>query len=327
MIKLLKIGFCFSIVVLVFFNVTIDAEAEEQINLPSVFEKEIETNYGLNFSMNTTDNLDVIYTYKGTPVEVIKHIEDYNSVEKGQKDSDMGKKFPNAEKLRPASKLYNCHSYAWYSQSESNPYWMDNPSAYYLDGSYTEVSSPKVGDIICYFNNAGTTNTTSDDINLHSGIVTEILIGTTNNVCGNSNLVMVTSKWGSYGLYRHRGDECLYTSYGGGSASYIKFYRHIHNTIYKWKNETKHFASCFCGIQELQAHAIKKGTNKCIVCGGPASSGFDDLTALRTIKASKNGSYILPNGVIVLDEKDIYAYLNGTLVFSDISIVASFILL
>ena len=28
---------------------------------------------------------------------------------------------------------------------------MDNPSAYYTEGSYVEVKSPQVGDKICYF--------------------------------------------------------------------------------------------------------------------------------------------------------------------------------
>ena len=34
-------------------------------------------------------------------------------------------------------------------------------------------------------------------------------------------------------------------------------------------------------------------------------------------KYSVNGSYILPNGIIVLVEEDVEAYLNGTLVFYD----------
>ena len=34
-------------------------------------------------------------------------------------------------------------------------------------------------------------------------------------------------------------------------------------------------------------------------------------------KYSINGSYILPNGIIVLVDEDIEAYLNGTLVFHD----------
>ena len=34
-------------------------------------------------------------------------------------------------------------------------------------------------------------------------------------------------------------------------------------------------------------------------------------------QVTANGSYILPNGIIVLVDEDIEAYLNGTLVFYD----------
>ena len=38
---------------------------------------------------------------------------------------------------------------------------------------------------------------------------------------------------------------------------------------------------------------------------------------LNVQKVSINGSYILPNGIIVLVDEDIEAYENGTLVFYD----------
>ena len=44
--------------------------------------------------------------------------------------------YPFASRRRDASAKYNCHSYAWYSQSASNNKWMNNPSAYWTDGSY-----------------------------------------------------------------------------------------------------------------------------------------------------------------------------------------------
>ena len=34
---------------------------------------------------------------------------------------------------------YNCYLYAWYSQSTSNIYWIDDPLAYMTDGSYSRV--------------------------------------------------------------------------------------------------------------------------------------------------------------------------------------------
>lgn len=44
---------------------------------------------------------------------------------------------------------------------------------------------------------------------------------------------------------------------------------------------------------------------------------FDTATVNGINKVSINGSYILPNGIIVLVDEDLDAYLNGTLVFYD----------
>lgn len=44
---------------------------------------------------------------------------------------------------------------------------------------------------------------------------------------------------------------------------------------------------------------------------------FATITPDNAAKVSVNGSYILPNGIIVLVDEDVEAYLNGTLVFYD----------
>ena len=55
----------------------------------------------------------------------------------------------------------------------------------------------------------------------------------------------------------------------------------------------------------------------CLVCGGLAERGFVQLNALsaEVHYVTDNGSYILPNGVIVLVDEDTELYLNGTLEF------------
>ena len=47
--------------------------------------------------------------------------------------------------------------------------------------------------------------------------------------------------------------------------------------------------------------------------------GFDQWTinSSSITKVTINGSFILPNGVIVLEDEDLEAYLNGTLIFYD----------
>jgi hypothetical protein len=267
---------------------------------------------------------------------------------------------PEATRISSSSTKYNCHSYAWYMQSIENPYWMNDPSSYYLDGSYEE-SVGNVGDIICYFDITG--------FNLHSGIVIAREEGTSNGVCGDSNLVTVRSKWGSLGLYEHRGDQCPYTYPYDGEAVYVKYYKvhqhsytyqltssgHIatcscgysiilshvydgHNCIhcgaytsshdydrnYQWINFTSHTAQCECDAIATQPHAISSNSYAtgqryatCLFCGGFVEKGFVQLNvnSLSVNQVSRNGSFVLPNGVIVLQDEDIEAYLNGTLVF------------
>ncbi len=96
---------------------------------------------------------------------------------------------------------YNCHSYAWYGASTSNIYWINAPDLYMLDGSYTEVTTPAVGDRVTYKN--GTTL-------CHSGIVTNISGGT----------VYVTSKWGYLGVMTHTLTSNMYYSTGANNIQY-----------------------------------------------------------------------------------------------------------
>lgn len=170
--------------------------------------------------------------------------------------------YTTAKRLSTATTFYNCHSYAWHSQNVStNHYWIDYPYPYYSDGSYYEVTTPIPGDIICYFDDNGTANDSSDDNNLHSGIVILSIAGATSNgLCGISNTLIVESKWGPAGLYRHNGYECPYTDYvlninssTGESyrAEYVKFYRkanhsHNHNT-YSELDSDYHKCICSCG--------------------------------------------------------------------------------
>lgn len=94
---------------------------------------------------------------------------------------------------------------------------------------------------------------------------------------------------------------------------------HNYNVSYLWKDATNHLAFCECDDYKIQGHAVLKGSSICIKCGGKANAGFitPNSSSLTTIKFSINGSYILPNGIIVLVEKDLSAYLNGTLEFYD----------
>ena len=186
----------------------------------------------VNFANTLTPN--------GSEVGVYETMNDFSSNHIASLNNSYDSAFSLATRLAPATARYNCHSYAWYSQNtNSNHYWMNNPQGYYDTGdmSYEEVTGnmvPRLGDIICYFDNNGTINDTSDDVNVHSGIVLDYdPTITSNNVCGNSNQFTVKSKWGVAGVYQHKGDYCPYTSSAyGNPADYIKLYRPRTNATY-----------------------------------------------------------------------------------------------
>ncbi len=122
--------------------------------------------------------------------------------------------------LRSATAAYNCHSYAWYRQSDDNTIWLDSPEVYYSDAdkSYRELDStesPVVGDIIVYMNGNNPA---------HSGIITGYVSGATTDGRGGANMYVVESKWSHAGLYRHNGNECPYYKIDRNDF-YVKYYR------------------------------------------------------------------------------------------------------
>ena len=102
---------------------------------------------------------------------------------------------------------------------------------------------------------------------------------------------------------------------------------HDYDTNYEWINYTSHTVECSCGEAErTEPHAVASGSYRpgqiyatCLLCGGLAEMGFVQwpINSSAITKVTINGSFILPNGVIVLEDEDFEAYLNGTLVFYD----------
>lgn len=204
----------------------INDEEMTDISLIDEYRYEVSSFSADRNSMMRSLTCDYVDTPNGTDILIYllmcNHTENYIEIQNTRWDAF----FPEAHRWSSADCTYNCHSFAWYSQdTEFNCSWMDDPSSYYNDRSYIEVSIPRKGDIICYFDD-NDTNSKSDDSNLHSGIVLEYDSSiSSNNVCGIANQVLVLSKWGQVGLYEHQGDYCPYTSNYGGDADYVKFYR------------------------------------------------------------------------------------------------------
>ena len=101
---------------------------------------------------------------------------------------------------------------------------------------------------------------------------------------------------------------------------------HTHEyTEWKYYSKEKHIESCECGhigtyttVHVAAAGSIGNFKGLCMYCGAILNFIDDGHIGIMSInKYSINGSYILPNGIIVLVDEDIEAYLNGTLVFYD----------
>lgn len=101
---------------------------------------------------------------------------------------------------------------------------------------------------------------------------------------------------------------------------------HDYDRNYVWQSSTMHKVECICGALTTEGHAVSNSSYSnstrysiCLLCGGRAETGFIQYSHNSTEinKVTVNGSFILPNGVIVLVDDDIDAYLAGTLVFYD----------
>lgn len=143
-----------------------------------------------------------LYTPNGTAVTVINNsgITDWSSAQKSALNQGVLDSYPSVYVISDPSKKYNCHSYAWYSTSTSNYYWMDDPSAYMTDGSYSDTGLSLIvaGDKVHW------------DDGSHSGIISYV---------GQSGIgnIKAKSKWGQLGVYDHYFSDCPYT---GSTTTY-----------------------------------------------------------------------------------------------------------
>lgn len=73
---------------------------------------------------------------KGRDIPCYKfHTGDYTPTEIADIDAKIIAANPTFVKVRSATKKHNCHSYAWYSTKETNPYWINDPSNIYTNNT------------------------------------------------------------------------------------------------------------------------------------------------------------------------------------------------
>ncbi len=97
---------------------------------------------------------------------------------------------------------YNCHSYAWYSQT--SPFWWIN---YFNSTGYTSVGMQNVniGSKLVFFNSYGNNISSLTDYT-HSAIILSKIYGPSSIVISFN----LKSKWAPYGLYTHTMENCPY---------------------------------------------------------------------------------------------------------------------
>ncbi|MBO5715411.1 MAG: hypothetical protein J6S23_03335 [Clostridia bacterium] len=97
-------------------------------------------------------------------------------------------------------------------------------------------------------------------------------------------------------------------------------------TTWVYLNPTTHVSACDgCNARTTTtaSHAFKiskisPDLQICVGCGYTKIFGSDEgFIIMSVMKVSANGSYILPDGTIMLVDEDVEEYLNGTLVFYD----------
>ena len=93
-----------------------------------------------------------------------------------------------------------------------------------------------------------------------------------------------------------------------------------HTYSYSFWDNTYHKKTCICGYSLNAPHVLMNvpaGYKKCVMCGAHVNSDFGGIvgpTSYSGLMTKPQGSYKLPNGVIILAESDLDAYLNGELV-------------
>ena len=100
----------------------------------------------------TKDYYSTVYTPNGSAVTVIVMTYEMPAGTVTALNNAADAYHWTATRETNASRRYNCHSYAWYSQSTSNTRWMNTPGddTYWNDGSYVQVSGMSNGRRISY---------------------------------------------------------------------------------------------------------------------------------------------------------------------------------
>lgn len=158
----------------------------------------VSSNKNVTFDNNVTYTMGTYMKYDRAPVCFRYSSGYYTDTELTAEDNSLSNVHKSWTRISPATRKYNCHSYAWITTDNSNRYWLNNPD-YYANSKYFDCAgkncSANAGDKIIirrnYTINDGYSGSTSA---WHSLIVTSHGAGVTS--------ILTESKLGEYGVYR-----------------------------------------------------------------------------------------------------------------------------
>ena len=153
---------------------------------------ELINTYGYTYKISS------LKTPKGSKVITWKYTDELSKEYKQELIKFAKEKYPNAKKLREPTLKYNCHSYAWHGTSKKNTHWINDPSKYWTDKSYSQYASSN-GSIPNKVTNNSKVVYWDGNKPIHSGIV--------------HSSTKIRSKWGMGGLYEHNPKDCPYPQY------------------------------------------------------------------------------------------------------------------
>jgi len=100
------------------------------------------------FQFKILCNVSQVTTPRGVNVQAFEWVSgDYNANQRQQINSLVKYVYPDVQIVGDPTTKYNCHSYAWYSQSTANRFWINNPTAYFsgTNRSYNLIINSHLG--------------------------------------------------------------------------------------------------------------------------------------------------------------------------------------
>ncbi len=187
-----------------------------------------------------------IYTKLHNPVSAQCCIGDFSSTTINYMDSYYDDEYPNATLISSSTRMYNCHSYAWYNQdTTTNNIWLPYPESFKTDCYYPQTTW-QAGDILVYVENG---------LDIHSAII--------ESTDGTLSGTIVVSKWGPYPLYRHAANDCPYNS-----TNVVAYRLCSHSFSAVPYNIIMHQQVCsICTYSYDEPHTLNPATGRCAICG------------------------------------------------------------